>query len=253
MYAEERQQFILDRARHAGHVDVAELAATLTVTAETVRRDLTVLERSGHLRRVHGGAIPLERLGLEAGMAARHDVWPAEKERIAVAALDEVPAGGAILIDAGTTTSRLAESLPGDREITVATNSLPIALILAAKPAVTVLVIGGRVRGRTLATVGEWALRPLTDTFVDVAFIGTSGISADRGLTTPDVGEASVKRAMIGASRRTVVLADHSKVGVDHFCRFGVLADVDTIITDLGLNTVMADELADHGPRVVRA
>jgi DeoR family fructose operon transcriptional repressor len=253
MYAEERQQFILDRARQAGRVDVAELAATLVVTAETVRRDLTALERAGHLRRVHGGAIPVGRLGFEPGVAARTGVLAGEKERIAKAALEEVPDDGAILLDAGTTTARLADALPGDRELTVATNSLPIALSLAAKPAITVLIIGGRVRGRTLATVDEWALRPLADTYVDVAFLGTNGISAGRGLTTPDVAEAAVKRAMMGAARRTVVLADHSKVGVDHFCRFGHLDSVDTVVTDSGLDEATAAELAKLGPRVVRA
>lgn len=253
MYAEERQQFILDRARQAGRVDVAELAAALAVTAETVRRDLTSLERAGHLRRVHGGAIPVGRLGFESGVAGRAGVLTAEKERIAKAALEEVPEDGAILIDAGTTTAQLADALPADCELTVATNSLPIALSLAAKPAITVLVVGGRVRGRTLATVDEWALRPLADTYVDVAFLGTDGVSVERGLTTPDVAEAAVKRAMIGAARRAIVLADHSKVGVDHFCRFGNLDVIDTVITDSGLDEATATDLARLGPRVVRA
>jgi DeoR family fructose operon transcriptional repressor len=252
MHAEERQQFIADRARQAGRVDVAELAATLVVTAETVRRDLTALERAGLLRRVHGGAIPSDRLGNEAGVAARDSLLSVEKDRIAQAALEELPPHGAILLDAGTTTARLADAIPGDRELTVATNSLPIALALATRPAVTVLVVGGRVRGRTLATVDEWALRPLAVTFVDVAFVGASGITAERGLTTPDVAEAAVKRAMIGAARRTVVLADHSKIGVDRFCRFANLDAVDTIVTDTGLDEVTAGELARHGPRVVR-
>jgi DeoR family fructose operon transcriptional repressor len=112
VFAEERHQEIVRRARGAGRVDVASLAAELDVTPETVRRDLTVLERAGHVRRVRGGAIPIERLGLEPAVSTRESVLVAEKERIAKAALAELPDEGAILLDAGTTTRRLAEGAP---------------------------------------------------------------------------------------------------------------------------------------------
>src|SRR3954469_12815453 len=103
MYAEERQRHIAAAARAAGRVDVAELSAELEVTAETIRRDLSVLERHGLLRRVHGGAIPVERLGFEPALSTRTTVMTAEKDRIAKAALAELPDEGAILLDAGTT------------------------------------------------------------------------------------------------------------------------------------------------------
>src|SRR5678816_1381386 len=119
MYAEERHQEIVRLARSNGRVDVAALAEEFTVTAETIRRDLTSLERAGVLRRVHGGAIPVERLGFEPAVATRDSVLIAEKERIAKAALAEVPEEGAIILDAGTTTARLAHALPVDRELTV--------------------------------------------------------------------------------------------------------------------------------------
>jgi DeoR family fructose operon transcriptional repressor len=253
MYQEERHAVILERARNAGRVDVAELATEFDVTPETVRRDLTSLERHGLLRRVHGGAIPVERLGFEPGLTARNAIMAAEKERIARAALAEVPAEGALLIDAGTTTARLADLLPTDRELTVVTNAVPIAMALSARPNVTLMMVGGRVRGRTLASVDEWALRVLAETFVDVAFLGANGVSLERGLTTPDVGEAAVKRAMLRAARRAVVLADHTKVGNDCFARFGDLADVDVLITDEGLDIDLAAELGAAGPRVVSA
>ena len=151
VYPEERQQGILLLARSEGRVDVAELAIELDVTPETIRRDLTVLERAGVLRRVHGGAIPVERLGFEPALATRESVMTVEKERIAKAALAEVPQDGAILLDAGSTTGRLADILPTDRELTVVTNALSIALKLSAVPSISVMIIGGRVRGRTLA------------------------------------------------------------------------------------------------------
>ncbi|MGH3516638.1 MAG: DeoR/GlpR family DNA-binding transcription regulator [Haloechinothrix sp.] len=253
MFAEERQQRIVERARTAGRVDVSALAVDLDVTTETIRRDLTALERHGVLRKVHGGAIPVERLGFEPGLSTRDAVMTSEKERIAKAALAELPGEGAVLLDAGTTTSRLAEIWPSDRELTVVTNSLPIASTLAGRPLTTVLIAGGKVRGRTMAAVDDWALRSLADTYVDVAFIGTNGISIERGLTTPDTGEAAVKRAMIAAARRVVVLADHTKVGNDCLARFGELAGVDVLITDTGLDRQQAAELEAGGPRVVRA
>ena len=98
-----------------------------------------------------------------------------EKERIAKIALAEVPREGAIILDAGTTTARLAQALPADRELTVVVNSPAIASILGARTNLKVLLLGGRVRGKTLATVDDWALRPLADLYVDVAFIGTNG------------------------------------------------------------------------------
>ena len=253
MYAEERQQLIVDRARSVGRVDGAELAAELEVTAETIRRDLSILERHGLLRRVHGGAIPVERLGFEPGLATRDAVMTTEKDQIAKAALAELPDEGSILLDAGSTTARLAEMLPLDRQLTVLTNALPVALSLATRANVTVLLVGGRVRGRTLAAVDLWALDALGQSYVDVAFLATNGVSIERGLTTPDQAEAAVKKAMIRSARRVVLLADHTKVSSDHLARFGELSEIDTIVTDLGLDEQIAAEIESHGPRVVRA
>jgi DeoR family fructose operon transcriptional repressor len=243
---------IVELARREGRVDVARLADDFGVTTETIRRDLSTLERQAMVRRLHGGAIPTERLGFEPGVSKRSGVMVAEKERIAKAALEEVPDEGAILIDAGTTTAWLAEALPSERELTVVTNSATISVTLAAKPNAKVLMLGGRVRGRTLAAVGEWTTIALAQIYIDVAFVGTNGFSAQRGLTTPDPAEAAAKRAMIKAARRTVVLADHTKFGADALMRFADLRDVDVLITDTGLDTDLVGELEGAGPRVVR-
>ncbi len=253
MYAEERQREILQLARANGRVDVTALAEGFTVTAETIRRDLTTLERAGVLRRVHGGAIPVERIGFEPALAARDAVLTVEKERIAKMALAEVPEDGAIILDAGTTTARLAQALPGDRELTVVVNSPVLATTLGTRSNLNVLLLGGRIRGKTLAAVDDWALRPLADLYVDVAFLGTNGCSVERGLTTPDPAEAAVKRAMIAAARRSVLLADHTKIGNDYFARFGSVTDLDLLITDTGLNDDLAEDLEAVGVRVVRA
>ena len=251
MYAPERHQQILETARARGRVDVAGLARALSVTPETVRRDLTALERRGVLRRVHGGAIPVERLGIEPGIADRESHAAGQKERIARAALDELPDGGSIIIDAGTTTVRLAELLPVDRELTVVTHSIPVAAVLISRPNITLHLLGGIVRGRTLAAVGEWTKAQIAEVYADVAFMGTNSISVEHGLTTPDIAEATVKRALMNAARRTVVLADHSKFGRESFARVAPLSDVDTIITDVELDAELAEDIENAGPRMV--
>jgi DeoR family fructose operon transcriptional repressor len=158
-----------------------------------------------------------------------------------------------VLLDAGTTTLRLAEQLPRDRELTIVTNSLGIAALVAQHPNLSLYLLGGRVRGRTLAAVGSWVTSALSGVFVDVAFMGTNGLSVERGLTTPDQSEAAAKRAMIGAARRSVVLADHTKIGVDHFSRFADLSDIAALITDNGLDPETAAEIEARGPEVVLA
>src|SRR5579859_3996439 len=244
MYAEERQQAILAKARALGRVDVVALAEELDVTTETVRRDLTALERAGVVRRVHGGAIPVERLGFEPALAARDAVMVAEKERIAKAALAEVPDEGVILLDAGSTTTRLADVLPVNRDITVVVNSPPLATRLATRTKASVIILGGRVRGRTLAAVDDWGWQPLRHMCIDVAFMATNGYSFEHGLTTPDPAEAAVKRQMIAAARRVVLLADHTKFGNDYFACFGSLADLDVVVTDSGLDESLAGDIA---------
>lgn len=252
MYAAERQQWLLNRTRDAGRLDVAVTAEELDVSAETIRRDLDVLERQGLLRRVHGGAIPADLLGFEPGISARDAVAAQEKERIAKAALDELDGATTVLLDAGTTTARLASLLPADRELTVVTNALPIASMLAARPNITLLLLGAGPRhhdGHRRRVGARRPRRPHRRRRVP----GRNGFSVDRGLTTPDHAEAAAKKAMLGAARRAVVLADSAKHGADQFVRFGRLDQVDALITDTGLTPDAAAALSAAGPRVVRA
>jgi len=253
MYAEERQLEILTLARSAGRVDVAGLAGSLQVTQETVRRDLTVLERRGLLKRVHGGAIPVERLAYEPKLATRREQYAGEKLRIAKAALAEIPAEGAVLFDSGSTPEALARLVPGDRELTVLTNSLPIAMLLADRPNLAVWSLGGLVRGRTYSSVDDWARRQLDDISVEVAFLGTNGLSAARGLTTPLPTEAAVKAAMVRSGKRRVLLSDHTKFGRDSFCRFAGIEDLDVVVTGAEVDDDTAAEIESCGPKVVRA
>lgn len=143
MYAPERQQEILRLAREGGRVDVVSLAEEFQVTAETIRRDLKALDRAGLVRRVHGGAIPAGRLDFEPDLAEREATAADEKDRIARAALAELPPGGTLILDAGTTVARLAAALPLEAELTVVTHSLPIAARLADHPGIQLHLVGG--------------------------------------------------------------------------------------------------------------
>lgn len=252
MYAEERQQEILTHARERGRVEVDTLSRGFEVSAETIRRDLNSLEQAGVLRRVHGGAIPVERLSLEFPLAQRDRLMTREKDAIAHEALKSLPAAGSILLDAGSTTSRLAQCLPADLGLTVVTNSPSLGVSLAQRDDLTVMLLGGRIRQKTSATVDSWALQAVGQIHVDAAFMATNGLSVGRGLTTPDPAEAATKRAMIASARRVVLLADHTKLGNDCFAKFGDLSDVDLLVTDGGLSDLALHELRQAGLDVAR-
>jgi len=253
MYAAERQQRILERAQLDGRVEVADLAAQLDVTTETVRRDLAVLEQRGLVRRVHGGALPAERSTPEVALASRIGQQADAKLRIATRALDELPDDGTVLLDSGSTTLALAGLIPANARLTVVTNNAAIAAALAGHENLTLLLIGGRVRTITAATVGPWATAALAGLAVDVAFVGTNGFDAAHGLTTPDQDEAAVKRAILDAARTRILVADSSKLGAVHLQRFGRADELHTIITDADADPDAVEALRTAGPQVVTA
>lgn len=255
MYAEERQQAIADLVAQRGRLSVNALAAEYAVTTETVRRDLSVLERAGILRRVHGGAVPAAALtALESRVGERDLAHADEKDRIAKRALALLPTtGGSVILDAGTTTARLAMMLPRDLQLTVVTNAVPIAARLAGSPSVDLHLLPGKVRPTTHAAVGEETVAALSRLRADVAFVGTNGISAGHGLSTPDHAEAAAKRAMVDGAHTVVVLVDSSKIGQEHMVRFADLADIDVVVTDAGIEDADRDELEAQDVEVVIA
>ena len=255
MYPEERQQAIAARVLSQGRASVAELAQAYDVTTETVRRDLAALDRAGLVRRVHGGAVPVRALHVaEPGVDERETTRADHKEAIARAAAEFLPLSGAtVLFDAGTTTARVAAMLPADRQLVAVTNSVPIAARLAAMPSINLQMLGGRVRGLTQAAVGEPVLRALDTMRVDIAFIGTNGITMRHGLSTPDSDEAAVKRAMVRCANYVVVLADSSKVGREEFVSFAPIDSVDALITDREISAADRAELTAQGIEVVVA
>ncbi|MGW8377603.1 DeoR/GlpR family DNA-binding transcription regulator [Streptomyces sp. ODS28] len=253
MSAEERQRTIVGTARRAGSVDVARLATELGVAKETVRRDLRVLEQHGLLRRTHGGAYPVESAGFETTLAFRTTVQVPEKRRIAAAAADLLGEAETVFIDEGFTPQLVAEALPRDRPLTVVTASLAAASALASAEQTTVLLLGGRVRGGTLATVDHWTTKMLAGFVIDLAYIGANGISREHGLTTPDPAVSEVKAQAVRASRRRVFTGTHTKFGAVSFCRFAEVGDFEAIVTSTGLSATEAGRYSLQGPHVIRA
>ena len=239
MRIEDRHRQIVEQVRGAGRVLVTELAEHFDVTPETIRRDLTALDRSGALRKVHGGAIPAPALP-ETGVTQREQVNPTAKQAIARAALARlVPKPGTtLLIDAGTTTGSLARLLPGDTDLTVITNSVLTAACLAGAGRTRVRILGGQLRGLTQAAVGPEAVEALS-----TAVLGANGLSAAHGLSTPDPDEATVKRAMVRSARQVVALVDSTKIGQEHLVSFASLDDIDLLVTDVELPPALIDQL----------
>jgi len=268
VFAEERQQQIAELVAGSGRVSVTLLAERFRITTETVRRDLATLETAGTVRRVHGGAVAADRFSTtEESINERAIQRPDQKKRIAQAALALIPhtSSGSILIDAGSTTEALADLLsrrpavepsiavPAGAELVVITHAVPIAARLSSTPGIALQILGGRVRGLTQAAVGQATVEAARRMRPDIAFIGTNGIHAGFGLSTPDPEEAAVKAAFVHSARRIVVLADSSKLDAETLVQFASLKDLDTLITDSEPSPELAAALAEAGVDVVIA
>lgn len=240
MYAMERQQLIERELREIGRVSVVDLARRFDVTTETVRRDLDRLERRGSLRRVHGGAVGVDRASTtEASLSERRLRQGEAKRAIAIEAARLLAPGfrGSVFIDAGTTAAAVAAELPlvlgeAGSDVEIVTHSLEAAHLLAGDDRVSLTVIGGKVRGVTAAAVGSYTVRAIGELRPDIAFVGTNGLSAGFGLSTPDPEEAAVKTAIIQSARRVVVVADTAKFGEELLVRFARLDEIDVLVTD---------------------
>ena len=254
MYAEERQQAMAQLVVERGRVAVTEIAEQFDVTTETVRRDLSALERIGLVRRVHGGAVPASALAvIEAGLGERDQANTDAKDRIAEAALDLLPPRRRPCCS--TPAPRPADwpasspATSGSPSSRTRSRSRPGWPAAPRRPAPAARPGPAHHPGRGRRGHGD-ALERLR---ADVAFLGTNGLSIGHGLSTPDRDEASTKRAMVAAARRVVCLADSSKVGTESPIRFAELAEVDVLVTDAGIAAADRRDLERAGVEVVVA
>lgn len=231
-----RRALITDRLAVDGFVSVAELSAELGVTDVTLRTDLDALARAGVLRRVHGGALPFVGSARESSVETTAEVAAERKSGIGRRAAAEVADGDSILLDVGSTTLAVARALvarPDLTDVVVITNGLSIALALeSAIPRFTVVLTGGTLRPLQHSLVNPLVSPSLAGLHVDLAIIGCTGIDDAGVVSNVNLPETEVKRAMIDASVRRVLVADTTKLGRRDLGYVGRLDEFDTWVTD---------------------
>ena len=244
MLKEERQRLIIREVEIHNRVLLTDLAEQLGVSVDTVRRDVKELDSLRKLRKVHGGAVSL---GFMTPAAANTDIYAVD-EKIAIAkkALGLLKNGSVIFIDGGTTCQELARLLPERLELTCFTISLPVALLLQGKPGVRVILIGGEVSGDVQITTGATTIRELSAIKVDYGFIGTGYVDALHGLTEFDWDVVQVKKAVIAASRKVILMCISEKLNSQHRYRTCDISAVNTIITELDPQSNRLNSFRDH-------
>lgn len=248
MLARQRQALIAELVQAEGAVRVAELTTRLGVSDMTIRRDLDVLARLGLIDKVHGGATQVRGPSTdEPGFSAKAELLRAEKEAIAREAASLIQPGQAVAIGAGTTPFAVSRQLCAIPRLTVVTNSLPVsdAFHRSGRPDQTVVLTGG-IRTPSDALVGPVAMAALRGLHVDVLILGAHGIDADAGLTSPNLLEGEVNRALLESAKQVVVVADHSKWGAVALSGFAALEEIDVLVTDDGISASAREELADR-------
>jgi DeoR family fructose operon transcriptional repressor len=243
MLPAERKRTIVQLVTKQDGCSVATLAEELDFSKATIRRDLQDLEAEGRIERSHGGAVPASSAGRERSYGQREVDRLAAKQAIGRRASEEIRDGHVVCFDAGTTTMEVARAAPDSGYVAV-TNMAEIALELADTE-VDVKLTGGTMRPRSHALVGPTAEAFLDRTNFDILFLGTNGVAADTGLSTPNEAEAEVKRRMIAAASRVVLVTDGSKFGERSFVSVADPADIDLVVTDTALPSDLADAFQD--------
>ncbi|MWB99337.1 DeoR family transcriptional regulator [Agromyces seonyuensis] len=252
MLVAERRARIIAEVRRRGAATVEALAAELDVSPMTIRRDLDVLAADGALEKVRGGAtLPGLARPDERPAPAATTRMLAEKRAIARRAVSLVEPGMAIGLTGGSTTRALAQALRGIPDLTIVTNSLPVAELFAAphradEPYLQTVVLTGGVRTPADALVGPVAVSALERLHCDLVFLSAYGVDLSAGLTTTNLLEAETDRAFVAAGRESVVLADHGKWGVVGLTTVIELHQVDRLITDDGLGGADRAALAEQ-------
>lgn len=235
-----RRAAILELAR-GGEVSIADLAQRFGVTLSTIRRDVAQLAADGRASRTYGGVAVVSALELDTSHKARQH--PAEKTEIARFAAEKVKPGDVVLLDAGTTTGRLASMLREVPELTVMTGGMNALLALHDAPGVDLIVIGGRLRHVNQGMVGPLAEHGLSHVYADSAFMGAEGLDSGLGIACPTLEQATLKRKMMESARDVYVLVDHSKLERRPFKFWAKVPDGSTVITDEDADQEILDSL----------
>ncbi len=252
---EHRRRLALEEVRKRGVVRTSELSAAFSVSPMTIRNDLKALAEQGHLVRVHGGAMAKGVLTAEPSYHEKASLKVEEKRRIGHRAAQLVEEGMAVFIGNGSTTMHVVHALAERPRgpFRAFTNALNHAMELTRVPDAEVYVLGGCLRGVSYALVGGLARGALEGVYFDLAFLGANGISPQFGVTIPSLEEAEAVAAVVRRSRRTVILADHSKFGVVTHGKYAALQDIDVLITDRELDPQVRRPADQLGVEIILA
>ena len=236
MLKENRVKQILTLLKQNGEVQINTLCRSCNVTEMTIRRDLDELAAQGALIRTHGGAVLVgEDLLVERPFEKRLDENMEQKEKIAQKALEMIRSGMKIVLDSGSTTYYLARILPGTYRLAVLTNALNIATELSHRTNIDVTFVGGELKKNTMACVGSYTTEMLKRFSVDIAFLGSSGISHQGSFYTATSAQVEVKVSMMQIADKKVLLADASKFRKKDYAYFAQSADFDCLVTSGGI------------------
>jgi len=251
MLTPQRKAYILKVLKDQGQIIAKEISAELELSEDTIRRDLRELAAEGKLQRVHGGALPAS--PAVGDFAVRQQIAPDGKVAVGRAAAALVRPGQVVILDGGTTTLQLAKHLPLDLQATVVTHSPTIAVALQSHPTLEVIIIGGRLFKHSVVAVGAAAVDAISRIRADTYFMGVTGIHPDAGLSTGDMEEAHIKRALSAAAVETHVLVTAEKVNAASPFVIAALTDIDGVVVE---NSVPKQAVAAYkklGLSVVRA
>jgi DeoR/GlpR family transcriptional regulator of sugar metabolism len=251
MLTAQRKAHILDILRRDGRVVAKDVSERLGLSEDTIRRDLRDLAAEGRLLRVHGGALPLSRAN--ADLAVRRTLDPEGKRRLARRAAEALVPRSVVLVDGGTTNAEVMAALAPDFALTVITHAPTIAVALADRPGVEVILIGGRLFRHSMVTVGARTTEALAGIRADLYLMGVTGLHPDAGATTGDAEEAAVKRALLAAAAETMVLATSDKLGAVAPFRIAPLSSVTTAVVPRDSDLAVVEHLASAGLQVVLA
>lgn len=252
MLTAERRRSIMRILQRDGQVLASELSKTMHVSEDTIRRDLRELAASGVLQRVHGGALPPSLATIES-FTMRQQQEPATKAAIAQAAVRLIRQDQVIILDGGTTPLQVAHHLPRDLRATVITHSLPIALALAEYPSIEVVIIGGKLYKREQIAVGAATIEAFHNIRADLCFLGITCLHPEIGISTLDLEESYVKRAMIKCAAEVVALASAEKLGTAAPYIFGPLSDLTHLVTERSVSDETLQPYRAQGVSIIRA
>jgi DeoR/GlpR family transcriptional regulator of sugar metabolism len=230
MLVAERRELLLARLEQDGKIIARELAEELSLSEDSIRRDLRDLAAAGYCQRVYGGAVPLSRALVD--YRSRASVEPESKGRVAALAASLIKPGDRVILDGGTTTLAVTRALPCDLEATVITHSPTIAAALIDHPTVEIVLLGGRIYKHSAVACGAATAESARAITADLFLLGVTGVHHDHGLTTGDPEEAAMKRTLAGRAADTYVLASAEKIGAVSPYKVLDLEPVSGIVTD---------------------